>query len=168
MSKTNHDNHEIEQVLRKVRPTEPSAELRERVVSASRKAWKETPAEIPWQIPFRRLAISAAAAVLIVSCANLFSRQAVVRWRADRPAVARVPTAEFDEMWEVPYSPFVQHLVAVRRSSERDPSALSDYFERLRGAFDETEPQMDDADGSGPTGSRSRLIPTESSAASHA
>ena len=168
MSKTNHDNHEIEQVLRKVRPTEPSAELRERVVSASRKAWKETPAEIPWQIPFRRLAISAAAAVLIVSCANLFSRQAVVRWRADRPAVTRPPTADFGEMWEVPYSPFVQHLVAVRRSSERNPSTLSDYFERLRGAFDETEPPMNDEDGSDPTGSRSRLIPPGSSAASHA
>ena len=168
MSKTNDNHHELEQILRRVRPAEPPAELRERIVGAARKTWKETPAEIPWQIPFQRLAISAAAAVLIVSCANQFSRQAVVRWRADRPAVTRPPTANFDETWEVPYSPFVQHLVAVRRSSERNPSTLSDYFERLRGAFDETEPQMDDADRSDPTGSRSRLIPTESSTASHA
>ncbi|MEN6426386.1 MAG: hypothetical protein ABFE13_13580, partial [Phycisphaerales bacterium] len=132
MSTTDKQYDRAERLLKRARPLEPSDELRERVMDAARRAWKETPAEVPWQIPFRRLAMSAAAAIVIVSSTNFFSDHAVGRWRADRPVVARAPVASAGETWDVPRDPFVQHLVAVRRASERDPLAVIDSAERMR------------------------------------
>ena len=68
---------EIEQRLKQARLAEPSAELRARIVGSARETWGKAPADIPWRIPLRHLAISAAAAVVIVSSANYFSMVAV-------------------------------------------------------------------------------------------
>ena len=66
---------EMEQRLRQARLAGPSAELKTRIVGSARETWSKAPADIPWRIPLRHLAVSAAAAVLIVSCANYFSRR---------------------------------------------------------------------------------------------
>lgn len=164
MSTTDKQYDKAERLLRRARPLEPSDELRERVMHAARKAWKETPAEVPWQIPLRRLALSAAAAIVIVSSSNYFSSWSVVRWRADRAAVARAPLAkapptDSSETWEEPYGPFMQHLVAVRRSSARDPLAVIDSLDKLRRVFEDTQQGTDEVDESDLPGFKSGRIP---------
>lgn len=164
MSTMDEQHSKIEQFLKRARPPEPSAQLREQVIGAAKKAWKEAPVEIPWQIPLRRLAMSAAAAIVIVSSTNHFSSWSVNRWRADRPAVARAPLAkapatDSDETWEEPYGPFMQHLVAVRRSPARDPQAVIDSLARLREAFQDVPQSVVEVDESDSPGVKSGRMP---------
>ncbi len=173
MSTTDEQYDKTERLLKRVQPLEPSDELRERIMDAARKAWKETPAEVPWQIPLRRLAMSAAAAIVIVSSANYFSNRAVGRWRADQPVVASVPLAKVppgdsDETWEEPYGPFMQHLVAVRRSPARDPQAVIDSLDKLREMFQDTPQNIDEVDESDSPGFKSGRMPAGSDCRWHA
>ncbi len=173
MSTTDEQHSRIEHLLKRARPPGPSVELRERVLGAARKAWKEAPAEVPWQIPLRRLAMSAAAAIVIVSSTNCFSEHAVSQWRADRPAVARAPlakapTSDSDETWEEPYGPFMQHLIAVRRCPARDPLAVIDSLDRLREAFQNTRQGIEEVDESDSPGFKSGRTPAGSDCRRHA
>jgi hypothetical protein len=140
---------EIEQGLKQGRLAEPSAELRARIVGSARETWRQAPADIPWRIPLRHLAIWAAAAVLIVSCANYFSATAVAPWQAGRPGAGRMQAAHFEDTPEMPYSPFVRHLIATSGTPAQDASALLDYFQSVRKTLERAEPD-EAADGSGP------------------
>jgi hypothetical protein len=140
---------EIEQRLKRARLVEPSAELKVRVVGSAQETWRQTPADIPWRIPLRHLGISAAAAVLIVSCANYFSTAAVAPWQAGRPGIVRMQAARFEDTPEALYSPFVRHLIATSGTPAQDASALLDYFQSVRKTLEGAE-QDEAADGSGP------------------
>jgi len=139
MKEENREDGEIERLLAKARPAEPSGELKAQVIGAARDVWKETPAEDAWRIGLRRLAVSAAAALLIVSSANYFSNRAVSRWHPGRPVATRMSSADFEDMLETPYGPFMRHLVAMRKSSTPNPSALRDYVDGLRETLGGTE-----------------------------
>jgi hypothetical protein len=152
---------EIERCLKQAHLAEPSAELKARIVGSARETWRKAPADIPWRIPLRHLAISAAAAVLIVSSANYFSTAAVAPWQAGRPAGARMEVANREDMPEMPYSPFVRHLIATSGAPAQDASVLLDYFQNIRKTLDGAE-QDDAADGSGPSEQESRLLPAGS------
>lgn len=152
---------EIEQHLKQARLAEPSAELKARIVGSARETWTKAPADIPWRIPLRHLGISAAAAVLIVSCANYFSSAAVAPWQASRPGTVRMEAAHFEDMPEMPYSPFVRHLIATSGAPAHDASALLNYFQSVRKTLDGAE-QDEAADGSGPGERESRLLPAGS------
>ena len=145
------DRHfdEIEQRLKQARLAEPSAELKARIVGSARETWSKAPADIPWRIPLRHLAVSAAAAVLIVSSANYFSTAAVAPWQAGRPVTSRIEAAHFEDMPEMPYSPFVRHLIATSGAPAQDASVLLDYFQSVRKTLEGAE-QDNAADGSGP------------------
>jgi len=149
---------EIEQCLRKAHPAEPSEELKTRIVGAAKEAWKQAPADIPWRVPLRRLAISAAAAVLIVSCANYVSTAAVAPWQADRPVATRMEAAGFEDLPEMPYSPFVRQLLATGRSPAQNATALLDYVQKVRETLSGAE-QDNAAEQSGPREPESRLFP---------
>lgn len=149
---------EIEHCLKQARLAEPSAELKTRIVGSARETWTKAPADIPWRIPLRHLAISAAAAVLIVSSANYFSRTAVAPWQADRPVTVRTQTANLDDMAEMPYSPFVRRLIATSGVPAHDASILLDYLQTVRKTLEGAEPD-EAADGSGPEERESRLLP---------
>jgi len=153
--------NEVEQLLKKVRLVEPSEKLRAQVVGAARETWENAPADIPWRVPLRHLGLSAAAAVLIVSCANYYSVRTVAPWQAGRPVATRMAAADFEDMPEMPYSPFVRHLIATCGAPTRDASALLDYVQSLRNTFDGAE-EDDAADGSGPSEHESRLLPAGS------
>jgi hypothetical protein len=140
---------EIEQCLKRARPTGPSAELKARVVGSARETWRQAPADIPWRIPLRHLGISAAAAVLIVSCANYFSAAAVAPWQAGRPGTVRMQATHFEDTPEALYSPFVRHLIATSGTPAQDASALLDYFQSVRKTLEGAE--QDEANGSGPS-----------------
>jgi hypothetical protein len=149
---------EIEQRLNQARLAEPSAVLKARIVGSARETWSKAPADIPWRIPLRHLAVSAAAAVLIVSSANYFSAAAVAPWQANRPVTVRVEAAHFEDMPEMPYSPFVRHLIATSGAPGHDASALLNYFQSVRKTLEGAE-QDDAADASGPDERESRLLP---------
>jgi len=149
---------EIERCLKRARLAEPSDELKARIVGSARETWGQAPADIPWRIPLRHLAISAAAAVLIVSSANYFSSAAVAPWQASRPVTVRMEAARFEDMPEMPYSPFVRHLIATSGAPAHDASALLNYFQSVRKTLDGAE-QDEAADGSGPGDQESRLLP---------
>jgi len=150
---------EIEQCLKQARLAPPSDELKARVLGAARETWAKAPADIPWRIPLRHLALSAAAAVVIVSSANYFSTAAVAPWQASRPVATRMETAHSEDMPEMPYSPFVRHLIATSGAPAHDASVLLDYFQSVRKALNGAE-QDETADRSGPSDRESRLLPT--------
>jgi hypothetical protein len=158
MKATDGQFDEIERCLKRVRLAEPSAELKARIVGSARETWGKAPADIPWRIPLRHLAISAAAAVLIVSFADYYSVRTVAPWQASRPGAARIIAADLEDMPEMPYSPFVSHLIATCGSPARDASALLDYVQSVRKTLDGAE-QDEAADGSGPSEQESRLLP---------
>jgi hypothetical protein len=62
--------------LSQMRLAPPSADLREQVLDAARKAWDDTTtsAELPWRLPVLRLAGCVAAATLLIVLANLTDR----------------------------------------------------------------------------------------------
>ncbi len=148
---------EIEQRLKQARLAEPSAELkRAHRRFGDEKRGSKAPADIPWRIPLRHLAVSAAAAVLIVSSADYFSTAAVAPWQASRPVTTRMEAANFEDTPEMPYSPFVRHLIATSGAPAHDASVLLNYFQSVRKTLDGAE-QDDAADGSGPDDRESRL-----------
>lgn len=159
--------NEVERLLKKVRLAGPPEELKARILGAAVETWKQAPADIPWRIPLRHLGLSAAAAVLIVACANYYSVQTVAPWQAGRPVAARMESARFEDMPEMPYSPFVRHLIATCGAPARDASAVLDYLQSVRKTLDGAE-QEDAADGSGPSEHESRVLPAGSKIDSYA
>ena len=161
MKATDRQFEDIEQCLKQARLAKPSDELKARLIGSARETWNQAPADIPWRIPLRHLGFSAAAAVLIVSCANYFSAQAVAPWQASRPGTVRMEATYFEDTPEMPYSPFVRHLIATSGAPAHDASALLDYFQSVRKTLDGAE-QDEAADGSGPGERESRLLPAGS------
>ena len=158
MKATDGQFDELERRLKQAHLGKPSDELKARIVGSARETWDQAPADIPWRIPLRHLAISAAAAVLIVSCANYFSTRAVAPWQAGRPGAVRMEVAHSEDTPEMSYSPFVRNLIATSGTPTYDASALLDYFQNARKTLDGAE-QDEAADGSGPSDRESRLLP---------
>lgn len=161
MRKIDEKLNEVERLLKKVRLVEPSEELRAQVVGAARETWEKAPADIPWRVPLRHLGLSAAAAMLIVSCANYYSVRTVAPWQAGRPVAARLASASWEDTPEMPYSPLVRHLIATCGAPASDASALLDYIQSVRKTLEGAE-EDDAADGSGPSEHESRLLPAGS------
>ena len=152
---------EMEQRLKQARLTKPSDELKAHIVGSARETWGQAPADIPWRIPLRHLGLSAAAAVLIVSCANYFSTRAVAPWQAGRPGTVRMEATYSEDTPEMPYSPFVRYLIATSGAPAHDSSALLNYLQGARKALEGTE-QDEAASGSGPAEKESQLLPAGS------
>ncbi len=151
-------NRAVEDLLKRVRSVEPSAELKARVVGASRKAWREVPPDVPWLIPLKRLAVSVAATIVIVSSASYFSEQILAPWRPRGLVIAQMETSAFDDLPDLPYNPFLKSLVATRRPSSRDISLLLDYMQKVRETLSGVE-SSGDSEAPAPVERRSRLLP---------
>jgi len=155
MSKTDNKHRKTEEVLRRVRPQELSAELKAKVVGTARDAWHKEPANIPWQIPLRRLAASAAAAVLIVSLANLYGDCASVRHPTRTPMAGCAEPCDLDALMNV-YTPLVRYMAAAGRPAQPCASALLDHLERVRETLRETE-RSESSEEPAPVERKSRL-----------
>ena len=132
------ENEQIENILNRAHLPEASPELKQRITAEARNVWDQTPADIPWQIPLRCLAASAAAAAFIVWLANLSSDYTLAQWRPAGACVAAQQLTDFDALPEIPYGPFARYLVSVdRKSPVIDASALSDYAENMRRVLDQ-------------------------------
>ena len=153
---------EVEQLLRKVRLAEPSAELKSQIVGTAREMWEKAPADIPWRIPLRHLAVSVAAAVLIVWFADYYSLQAVTPWQANRPVAPRMQmAADAEDLTEMPYNPFVRHLMAAGRAPASEATALLNYVQRVRDTLNGAG-QEETTESPNPGGPESRLVPVGS------
>ncbi len=132
MSTPNEEYDRIERLLKRVRPQEPSAELEERVQCAAQEAWREDTAGIPWRIPILRLALSTAAAAVLVTLANLYGDRASYPRRAPVSAGTYVESCDLDIMGEIPVS-------FTRYAATTDTSALFNHLRAVRETLRETE-----------------------------
>jgi len=161
MNEKDLENDKIEHLLKRAHIPEPSPLLKERITAEARKAWNQTSLEMPWQIPIRRLAASAAAAVLIISIANFSSDHALERWGPGDIMATREQLPDLEILPDMPYRPFVRHLASVnRRPSMTDDSALRNYAEKLRQVLNEMQ-QNGVSNQPVPNGGRSRLFPAQ-------
>ncbi len=157
MNEPNAEHDEIERLLKQAHLPEPSAQLRDRVTAASRQAWNQAPTDVPWQVPLRRLALSAAAAVIVVSLANHLGNVAGPQERPNGPVAASVSDPDIEELAEMVYSPARSRLATGhRRPSAVDGATLGDKLESIRRIFDEMEDHDIQAQPT-PGGGRSRL-----------
>jgi len=139
MKHKHSENEPLESLLTRAHVPEPSPQLRQRITGEARNVWDQTPADIPWQIPLRRLAASAAAAVFIIWLANYSSDYTLAKWRPGGASIAVQQPTDFDMLPEMPCGPFAKHLASVgRKPPVIDASALSDYTEAVRKLLDET------------------------------
>jgi hypothetical protein len=117
------------------RLVEPSSQLKERVKNAALAAWYETPEDVAWWIPIRRLGIAVAAAVVMVSCANYASDQAGMRWQIADEIDAGEFVSDPDEMGDATDMALVRHLTVTLRPI--DMAAVREYQEQVRQMLDE-------------------------------
>ena len=161
------ENDQIESLLARAHVPEPSPQLKQRVTAEARKVWDQTPADIPWQIPFKRFVASAAAAVLIIWLANFSSDYTLAQWRPGGASVTAQQSTDFDTLPEMPYGPLAKHLASVdRKPRVIDASALSDYVENMRRILEQAQ-QNGVSMPSVPPGGSSRLIPGRAGANSY-
>jgi|GEM_PF-1418967 len=154
-------NEPIENLLRKVRLPEPSIELKERITAEATRVWKQTSVELSWRIPFRRLVVSAAAAVLVIWLANVSSDYSVARWRYEALSKTNQQPSALDILPEMPYGSFARHLASVARElPATEASGLHQYVETMQELLNEVQ-QNNVSQPPAPTGG-SRLLPEES------
>ena len=161
MNEKDFENNKIEHLLKRAHLPEPSPLLKEQITAEARKVWNQTSLEIPWQIPIRRLAASAAAAVLIISIANFSSDHTLERWRPGDVRITKEQPTDLEILPEMPYRPFVRHMLSVnRKPSMTDASALRNYTKRVWQVLNEMQ-QNEVSNQPVPDGGRSRLFPAQ-------
>ncbi|MBN1806817.1 MAG: hypothetical protein JW837_16335 [Sedimentisphaerales bacterium] len=152
------ENDKLEHIMKKTYIPEPAAILKERITTEAIKAWHQSSQEIPWQIPFRRLVTSAAAAVLIISITNLYNGHELKQWNSEKIRSTQKQNPDPEILPEIPYRQFERNLVTVNRKQPViDDSALRNYTERLRKILNEAQ-QNESSTGQVLEGGRSRLF----------
>ena len=130
---------DIERLLGHARFAAPSSQLHDRVTTAARQAWNRSPVELPWYVPLRRLALSAAATFLIASGANHFVNRITPLkqpYATSAGPVTRVGNANEDS--SVTWSTnTLGRLSSLRLSRPLDPEAIRRRTETLRRLLDE-------------------------------
>jgi len=162
MNEKDTQNEQIEHFMRKAHLHKPSPELKKRITAEAAKAWNQTSPELSWQVPVRRLLVSAAAAVFVIWLTNCSSDYAVARWRSGGLEIAHQQSLDPDALPEIPYNPLVRHLVSTsRKPSITEASALRSYAERMLLILDEAQ-QNGASKPPTPAEGRSYLLPTQS------
>jgi hypothetical protein len=157
MNETDKESDALERLLKKASVGEPSRPLKERVTAAAREAWVAGEQQISWRVPLRRLAVSAAAAVFIISLTHYACDHLVGRWQSGTGGVVVRGLPDLDALPETPYGPFVRRLAAARRKAcGIDASALRDHAERTRQLLHEARP-TEGAQSPAPANGRSLL-----------
>lgn len=150
----------LEHLLKQARPVAPTPQLKVRVTSAAGKAWGRATLEVPWQVPLRRLAVSAAAAVLVVSLAKAFSNCIAPGWHHTESPATRSESIDLNDLSLTGYDAYVRHLTASTcRSSGASGLTLRDHMERVREMLKESRSSENGRPSTSPPG-RSWLAPT--------
>lgn len=163
MNEKEAQNEQLENILRKAHLPEPSSELKKRISAEATKAWNQIPTELPWLIPLRRLAASAAAAIVIIWLANYYSEHTLAQWHPVNFTDASRHPSGHEALPEMPYGPLMKRLAVLnRRPAMLDTSALNDHVEKLRQFLNEQQ-QNGISRPSVPSGDKSYLIPNQTS-----
>ena len=118
--------------------------------------------ELPWQVPVRRLIVSAAAAVFIIWLTNCSSDYALALSHSGGPNAAHKQSLDLDELPELSYSPLARHLVSAgRKPSITEASTLHNYAETMIQIFNEAQ-QNGGSKPVAPSEDRSQLLLTQS------
>jgi hypothetical protein len=160
-NETDRDHSEIKRRLKAVRPAGPSRQLRERVVGATREAWRVMPPETPWRLALGRLAAAAVAAVVIVSCADYLSNRVIAPWQSGEVIAVDVQDDGVEEFPEVSFGPLVKRIAATRTPTGLEASGPLGYVERIQETLAEVE-HHDGADAFAPGPGSSYLFPGRS------
>ena len=161
MNDKDTQNEQLERFMRKAHLHKPSDELKKQITAEAAKTWNQISPELSWQIPVRRLFVSAAAAVFVIWLTNYSSDCALARFQPGELEVAYQQPSNLDELTEMPYSPLARRLVSSgRKSSMADASALRSYTENIRRILDEAQ-QNGISKPPAPVEGRSRLLPTQ-------
>ena len=105
--------------------------------------------------------------MFVIWLANVASDRSLARWQSDETSATSQQPSELDVLPEVPYGPFVRHLVSVSREyPASDASGLREYVETIRRLLDET-PQKGISEPPAPIEGRSRLLPARSGSSSY-
>jgi hypothetical protein len=164
MNEKEAENKQLEDLLRKAHLPEPSQQLHERITAAAKRAWNQTPPELPWLIPFSRLVASAAAAIVIIWLANYYSECTLAQWQSEKFPATIEQHHDQESLPEIPYGPFVRRLVSVNHQSFIiNASALNEHVETLRLILNEVQQNII-TKPSIPTGGGSSLITNPSHA----
>ena len=162
MNETEKQNDKVERLLQAARLSAPSGQLKDRVTKAAREAWREGPADVSWRVPVWRVAVSAAAAALIVSLANLAADRSLVRGRTGVARMALQEAADLEAVPEEVYGSVARRLLAVNfRASEAVGERLEQYREQMKQVLDEAQ-ENGVADPPRAPNGRSRLLPVPS------
>jgi len=158
MSHAHDENEKVERLMQAARLSEPSGQLRGRVTKAALEAWREGPADVSWRVPVWRVVVSAAAAVLIVSFANVAANRSLVRGRTGDARAAYRETANLEAVPEEMYGSLARRLLTANlRVSGAFGARLEDYREQMRQVLDEAQENgVPDQDAS--LNGRSRLL----------
>jgi len=158
MNETNAEHERIERLLKQAHLPQPSSQLHDRVTAAAKQTWDREATDVPWKIPLRRLALSAAAAVIVVSLASHLGNVAGPRAHRDDPVAASVSDPDMEEMAEMVYSSSRHRLgTGRRRTSGISGARLRDKMESIRAVLEELESNDIQAQPA-PSGGRSRLL----------
>ncbi len=166
MKEKDKERDRAEHLMRRGRPVVPSRQLKDRVTSVAAITWGQTSSEIPWQAPLSRLALSAAAALLIVSLADTFSKSLVPGKKGGDLQATINERMDLNGLSATGHDTLVSRLTTSGyRSTEADSLTLHDYLERVREALEEAQPKAN-AELPASTPGRSRLFPAPSGAPS--
>ncbi len=121
--------------LKNLRLVEPSGQLKERVRSAALSAWHETPKDVAWWIPVRRLGIAAVLALAMIRLADYTSAPAAIGWQMAGEVRSSAPQLDFDEPGYATYTVLARHALIVPRPI--DAAAIRKYQEQVRQVLDE-------------------------------
>ena len=161
MNEKDTQKEQLERFMRTAHLHKPSPELKERITAEAAKAWNQTSPELSWQIPLRRLLVSATAAVFVIWLANSSSDYALAKWRSGGLSIASHQPPNLDDLTEMPYSPLARRLVSAgRKSSMTNASALRNYTETMQRILNEAQQNGVSKPPAPPEG-RSLLLPTQ-------
>jgi len=142
MNAPNQEHEKIERLLKHAKLSEPSPQLKGRVIETARAAWRDLAPDVPWQVPLCRLALSAAAAVVLISAANYFSDRVIAQALPDRPAVVDEETPDLTTSLGLPEDSLSRHWVrAGSPASSLDIHSVKAYIDTVRRMLDEAQQQ---------------------------
>jgi len=158
MNEPNQAQERVERLLKASGPGGPSEALKARVITAAKAAWHQGPGEVPWQVPVWRLAVSAAAAGIIIAFGNHLGDFARSGAQAGVAVAAETANPELEELAEMVYGPSRSRLgTKHRRTTGVNDTTLREKVERIEQILDEMDSNGIQAQPA-PGGGRSRLL----------
>jgi len=138
MSGTDPDQDRVERLMKAAGLPGPSDALKAHVMAAAQKAWRQDSIDIPARIFLRRLAVAAAAAVIIVTLADRYGERTVSPWRSGDVAAAIQEPVNLEALLGTA-DLAAAHLRLRGRPSAIDASTLREHVARIRQILDETQ-----------------------------